>query len=109
MPIIESLQIEEAKIVDYLLDVNHVDGGDKAAFFLGRGFTIDAPDELAEALATHAATHWPGRVVTTSYVTKHIVEGPLTCPDGSTPNVLAVWKLDSGEPTAWLVTAYRRR
>lgn len=109
MATIESLRIEEAKIVDYLLNADHVDGSDKAAFFLGRGFTIDAPDGLAEALATHAATHWPGRVVTTAYVTKHIIEGPLTCPDGSMPNVLAVWKLDATEPTAWLVTAYRRR
>lgn len=109
MAAIEFLRIEQAKIVDYLLNVDHVDGGDKTAFFLSRGFAVDVPDDLAEALAAHAAAHWPGRVSANAHVTKHIVEGPLACPDGSTPNILAVWKLDPGKPDAWLVTAYRYR
>lgn len=109
MAAVENLLIEQGKIDDYLLNINHVDGWSKAKFFLGRGFSLGAPQDLANALAQHAIANWPGQVAANTYVTKHIVTGPLACPDGTTPDVLAIWKLIDDGVTASLVTAYPHR
>lgn len=74
MAAVEFLRVDQAKIVDYLLNV---DAGDKATFILSRDSAVDAPDELAEAVAAHAAAHWPGRIKANAHVTKHIVDGPF--------------------------------
>ena len=68
-----------------------------------------ALEGLATALALHATTFWPGRIVSNSYVTKHIVVGSLICPDGTRPEIAAVWKIEPGTTVARLVTAYPHR
>ncbi len=110
MVAVENLLIEQSKIDDYLLNIDHVDGWSKAKFFLGRGFSLGEPEDLANALAQHAIANWPGRIATNAYATKHIVTGPLVCPDGTAPGVIAIWRLiDGGGTTASLVTAYPNR
>ena len=99
-------EISDAKLVDYLLDLNHKDGGPKAKFFIARGFTRNAPQVLGNALAFHAGLNWPGSVMTTAFGAKHVVTGALGCPDGTTPDVLVVWKVEPGRNVASLVTAY---
>ena len=78
----------------------------KARFFLGRGFALDDPLGFAEALGRHGADHWPGRAITTRLGAKHVLIGPMRCPDGSAPRVLSVWMLLSDRVAAALVTAY---
>jgi hypothetical protein len=103
---VESLLVEQAKIQGFLLNADHPEGRSKARFLLGRGFSRGAPDVLAAALAAHARALWPGRrIVSNRYVTKCIVVGPLACPDGSSPSVVAVWRMEPGATVAWLVTA----
>ena len=99
------LSIEEAKLVGYLLDVNHPEGGPKAHFFIGCGFNPAAPKGFADALAGHAIRFWPGRVKTSHYGAKHILEGDLSTPARGAVLVRGVWQIRP-DGRAWLVTAY---
>ncbi|HEX4767219.1 MAG TPA: hypothetical protein VH414_13195 [Lichenihabitans sp.] len=100
------LTISEDKIKRYLLDLSHPVGGSKARFFIDRGFNIATPDVLAEALTAHASGRWPGSSVVTPYGIKHRIVGPMPCPDGSAPVILAVWQVQTGRTSADFVTAY---
>ena len=100
------LTISEDKITRYLLDLSHPIGGSKARFFIDRGFNIATPDILAEALTAHASGGWPGSSVATPYGIKHRIVGPMPCPDGRVPTILAVWQIQTGHSSADFVTAY---
>lgn len=102
------LAVPKSKLTRYLLDLEGRDPS-KARFFLGRGFALETWSDLADALAQHAVDNWPGRVLPTSYGHKHVVTGGIACPDGSVPDLLAVWKVETGADVALLVTAYPNR
>lgn len=55
LPNHEACVVPEAKIVRYLLDLEHKDGGSKAEFFLAFGFTIEVWEVRANALKQHAS------------------------------------------------------
>ena len=98
--------VERSKVEGYLLALNHLEGGGKAAFFMRFGFTADRWHVLAEALRSHAEVH-PVRSTTHSeYGTKYQVDGPIICPDGRLPMIRAVWIVDVGADIPRLVTAY---
>ena len=101
--------IPDAKLSLYLLNINHKRGASKAKFFLSRGFSLVEPGELASALFDHASSNWPGSVTPQAFGELFELVGALQCPDGSTPRVLAVWKVEAGTSTASLVTAYPYR
>ena len=103
---IDNLIVEESKISDYLLDLEHRIGGAKARFFMGFGFDASRPVEFAECLKSHAASNPVVSVGDTGYGTKWVVEGPITCPDGRSPGIRTVWILDSGREFPRLVSAY---
>lgn len=102
-------EIDDLKIEAYLLNLAHKRGGSKAKFFLARGFSLGDTKAFAYALATHAHYNWPGTVTAEAYGEKHAIEAPLACPDGTSPTILAVWKVETGSMTASLVTAYPHR
>ena len=102
------LAIPTSKLTHYLLDLKGRDPS-KPKFFLGRGFRLENWPELADALARHAWDNWPGTTKPVSYGIKHVVTGGLECPDGSTPDVLAVWMIEAGTIVASFVTAYPNR
>lgn len=103
------LAIRLDKVVADLLDLTSHDGGPKAKFFLGRGFSLDDCMPLIQALGRHGTDHWPGRTIATRFGEKHVLVGPMPCPDGSAPQVLSVWMLSSDGAEAALVTAYPER
>lgn len=97
--------IASAKLTTYLLNVAHPQGGGKARFFAGQGFSPDRPEELGRALVSHALSNsWIETPSACGTLLSH--SGPLETPSGKTPNVLSVW-LDpaNGGPTV-LITAY---
>ncbi len=105
MPTLD-LDIPPHKIILYLLDPNGKDPS-KARFFLGRGFDVLQWLDLSNALAEHAANGWPGTVKSAGdYGVKHIITGPLQCPDGTSPDVLSVWQFKPGATAASFITAY---
>jgi hypothetical protein len=105
---VPKLAVPKSKLTEYLLDLNGREPS-KARYFLGRGFTVQTWYSLADALAEHAVDNWPGHVIATSYGRKHVVRGGMECPDGSVPDILAVWMVAAGTTVASLVTAYPNR
>lgn len=101
------LSFHRDKATSYLLDLNSKRGASKAKFFLARGFDRNEWLTFARALAEHALNHRPGRDVRTRFGEKHVVSGPMLCPDDSTPEVLSVWMLTPDGTTTAFVTAYR--
>ena len=98
--------VERSKVIDYLLAVEHPEGGGKAEFFTRFGFTADEWEILAEALIAHARTHPVSSFSESKYGTKYRIDGPLPCPDGRAPSIRAVWIIDSGSDVPRLVTAH---
>lgn len=107
LPYLENAYVPEAKIVNYLLNLEHKQGGkDKAGFFMRFGFTMERWDVLAQALLAHAAAY---EVVNTSArfdVTTYAIDGALDTPDQRRPLVRSVWALEQGSEAPRLVTAY---
>ena len=98
--------IEDAKIRDYLLSLEHRVGAAKARFFIGHGFEPDEIETFADALRKHVIDNGVGDPIDTGFGTKWISEGPLSCPDGENPSVRSVWLLDSNGIVPRLVSAY---
>jgi hypothetical protein len=51
--------VEDAKIRDYLLNLEHEDGAPKAKFFIARGFAQDEPAPFIAALRRHFLENTP--------------------------------------------------
>ena len=106
LPNAENAQIERAKSVDYLLSVNHLDGKDKARFFINRGFSSDLWQSFADALRAHGVSNNVVRIVDSPHGPKFIVEGIMVTPNGLNPLVRTVWIINIGVDYPRLVTAY---
>ncbi len=95
------------KIVRYLLNPDHEDGGPKARFFIGGGFSLERPEESAEALRRHFVENPPTAKTPDRFGGQRItVEAAMTVPDGRAPIVLSVWAIDQGETVPRFITAY---
>jgi hypothetical protein len=98
--------VEQAKIVDYLLDPHHQFGAGKARFFLQFGFYTETWDVLAGAFREHGLRHEVRFQRETPFGPRYEVEGELRSPDGRNPHVRTVWQLDKGQLAPRLITAY---
>jgi hypothetical protein len=105
LPRKDSLQVEEVKVVGYLLDLEHEDGGSKAKFFRNRGFVPEAWTIFADALRTHGATQPVAVIEKTRHGEKFTVECTISTPDGRNPCILSVWIVSKENPPR-LVTAH---
>lgn len=98
--------VPEAKITRYLLDLTSKQGKSKAQFFMAFGFTIEAWEELANALRQHAYTYEITSIRETPYGVHYVIEGAVETPDGRNPMIKSVWRLLDDGQTPSLVTAY---
>lgn len=81
-----------SKLRDYLLDLNHPIGGPKAKFFIGRGFSQQQPEVLAEALRLHFEGNVPSSTTENRLGDKTIVvDALMTFPDNRSQNIRSVW------------------
>lgn len=103
------LAVDSTKILDYLLNVAHPEGGPKARFFAARGFSSSDEPAFIAALRQHAAATHLVREMTSEHGVKRVYEGPLSCPDGTAPHVRSVWHRVHGCFVMMLVTAYPLR
>lgn len=106
LPNASRLVVEQAKIVDYLLNPVHRYGGSKARFFAQFGFRPEAGEVLAVALREHGQQNEVTKRKETGFGPRYEVEGELTAPDGRRPKICTVWQMDEGEPAPRLITAY---
>lgn len=109
LPNAYSAIVPDAKITRYLLELTSADGESKARFFMTFGFTMEAWEQLAEALKQHARTHPVASTRHTSYGVNYIIEGPIESPNGRNPAIRSVWKIDNDSEVPSFVTAYPLR
>ena len=106
LPNVGRALVEQAKIVEYLLNPVHRYGASKARFFAQFGFRLEDREVLAVALREHGQQNEVTKLRRTGFGPRYEVEGELTAPDGRRPNVCTVWQMDEGEAAPRLITAY---
>ena len=99
-------QVERAKIIDYLLSIDHPDGRSKAAFFYQFGFSPAKWQILADALIAVGESNPVVSKRETRYGTQYVVDGALPTSSGRTPVVRTIWIIDHEDADPRLVTAY---
>ncbi len=104
LPFADRALVEQAKVVDYLL--NPAKSRGKAEFFLRFGFAAGRWQEMAAALMRHARTGQLSAAVESDYGTRYSVDGPLAAPDGRMPSVRSVWIVERGAGHPRLITAH---
>jgi hypothetical protein len=106
LPNHERAYVPEAKITNYLLNEDHPVGASKARFFLRFGFTKEAWQIFASALAEHAAAHEVSQILTAEDGVRYAVEGDLRTPDGRNPYIRSTWIIETGSELPRLTSAY---
>ncbi|MGH7796053.1 MAG: DUF6883 domain-containing protein [Candidatus Binatia bacterium] len=111
LPGIGKAEVNETKIVKYLLSTTHRAGKSKAAFFMAHGFDPQRWKDLDTALRQHAIDNEIAREERTIFGTRYVVDGVLKTPDGQPLNVRTVWFIDDDNDAPRFVTAHplRRR
>jgi len=105
LPQPDRLIVEESKVTDYLLNLDHPEGTSKAKFFLNRGFTPLLWQEMASALRWHGRLQSVTETSTTRFGRKFTVECQIETPDGKNPCILTAWIVEGTRPPR-LVTAH---
>jgi len=106
LPNVENAEIPQAKITDYLLNLGHSVGKPKAVFFTAFGFSLVEWYLLQAALLEHAHQHEISEVVQMPTGTHYIIIGELACPNGRSPLVKSIWRVDTGQKKPRFITAY---
>lgn len=99
-------QVEERKIIDYLLNPAHPDGGSKAKFFLTRGFAVADWKTMRAALTTQGSVNPVTGTVPHPWGTRYQVDCHCPTPDGANPCIRSIWELPSAAGSPRLLTAY---
>ena len=104
-------EVEQRKIVEYLLNAAHPDNGGQAQFFELLGFSVAASDLLADALRRVAETGEVVESVQSSHGEKCVVDGSLSSQTDNSHirKVRTVWIIGRGLEAPRLVTAYPRK
>lgn len=114
--------VEDRKIREYLLNLEHPEGGGKANFFISKGFNMDNIEDFRVMLLSHAHHNAVKKIETNKYTTKYVIEGPanylmehiVLSSEGQQEkqlipnkiNLRTVWSIVNGTNIPKLVTAY---
>ncbi|HVU24750.1 MAG TPA: hypothetical protein VHE13_11555 [Opitutus sp.] len=101
-----SAWVEEKKIVRYLLNLRHAEGGPKAKFFRARGFTEVDWEGMADALRHHARHNPVVRERQTEFATTYSLDCTLPTPDRTNPCIRTVWEVRPEDSRPRLITAH---
>jgi hypothetical protein len=93
------------KVRDYLLNLEHPDGGSKAVWFHAIGYTRDEWRVLANDLMAIARDCREFDTERTKFGIKYKATGTVGHPNQRPGNVLTVWIVEDDDPPR-LVTAY---
>ena len=102
-----SLQVDQSKTRDYLLNLDHVEGHGEAVFFLKFEFRQTDWKALAQALCAHGRTQPVITQTDSAYGRKFTVRCNLATPDGRNPCVTSVW-IQEGAGKIRLITVLPR-
>ncbi|MCA9163040.1 MAG: hypothetical protein KDA62_08675 [Planctomycetales bacterium] len=93
------------KVRDYLLNLEHPDGGAKANWFRSLGYTQEHSQLLSDHLLSIASDCDDFDTETTPFGIKYKAHGMVGCPGHRPGRVLTVWIVEDDDPPR-LVTAY---
>lgn len=102
----DEVEIDAAKIRDYLLSSSHPIGRFKAQFFYRLGYAAEKWDLLERDLRSLCAAGVRRKTIVGPYGVKHVIGGRLIGPNGLTAYVTTVWIVRDGETILRFVTAY---
>lgn len=105
IPNAERAIANEQKVRNYLLNLEHPDGGSKAIWFHSLGYARDAWQLLANDLLAIARDCDEFDTEMTRFGVKYTVVGLIGRPDHRPGSTLAVWIAEDNDPPR-LVTAY---
>jgi hypothetical protein len=92
-----------------LLSESHPVGKAKARFFVGRGYSVEKPEVLGEAIVMIARFEEVVDSQATPFGIKYVVDGTLLAPNGSEVDLRTVWQIDDDDSPPRLISAYPRR
>ncbi len=98
LPNAERALVEERRVREYLLNVQHESGGPKARFFIAHGFASDTWESLRASLIIHGSENTVTRMVQTQWGKRYTIECNCPTPDGHNPCIRTVWQMDDGVP-----------
>lgn len=98
-------QVDETKVLNYLLNEKHPEGKSKAIYLKGCGFARNEWQSLQSALAEHGGTRPIVSTKKSAFGVKYVVECALTTPDGGNRCIRSVW-VNEATNTFRLITAY---
>ena len=98
--------VEETKIRQYLLNVNHPVGGAKAKFFRNRGFSLENWGVMRDALVTQGTVNPLMKTVETQFGTRYTIECNIPTPDSLNPCIRSVWEVKPEDARPRLITAH---
>lgn len=102
------IDVEEKKLVDYLISLTHPVGRSKAKFFRGIGYDENSVDLLRNRLETMARSEKTVQRIETPYGAKHVIDGVLDTPTGKRVIIRTVW-MECPNKVLRFVTAYPAR
>lgn len=105
LPNADRAVIDDAKVRDYLLSLEHPIGRAKARFFSRLGFRRDRWGELRDALLALAQTGSAARIAVSVFGQKYVVRGSIQGPAGQAV-VVTIWIVLRGENFPRFLTAY---
>ena len=105
IPNSERAVVTDEKVRDYLLNLDHPDGGSKAVWFHSLGYVRDDWGQLANDLLEIARHCKDFAVETNTFGVKYKATGHVGRPDHRPGLVLTVWIVEDDDPPR-LVTAY---
>lgn len=106
VPNYERAIVPKEKLIDYLLNFDHIDGRSKAFFYQKYGFEKANYDLLIESLKRIITENDFDDCVETVWGKKYIVFGYLDSIRQPPPLVKTVWQIKTGEESPILITAY---
>ena len=98
--------IGREKIVRYLLDVDHPQGGSKARLLVALGYAAANWQELEADLRSMHITDEVVAETNTIWGIRYEIVAPLTGPLGDTVLFRSVWQIDLGTDAPRLITIY---
>jgi hypothetical protein len=105
IPRADQAVVAAEKVRDYLLNLEHPDGGTKAVWFHSVGYARDEWQLLADDLLAIARGCAEFDTETTQFGIKYKATGLIGRPNHRPGNVLTVWIVEDDDPPR-LVTAY---
>jgi hypothetical protein len=103
IPLANEAVIPLEKLTQYLLNVDHPDGGPKARVLAHAGFSVVSPAEFERALREQHLTLDARTGKPSPYGTKYEITGRLRGPAGEVL-VTSVWIIRNGETASRLIT-----